>query len=96
MPDACTIFKSAMAPMKLSWESYAATDKERQNKILTELLYKNGDDMRQDMLILQILGLMDQFLKQQIGLDLRLTPYKVIACSKDDGFMEFCANTQTL
>jgi phosphatidylinositol 3-kinase len=38
---------------------------------------------------------MDQLLKG-MGRDLKLTPYKVLACSKSDGFMEFCANSKTL
>ncbi len=59
------------------------------------MIYKNGDDMRQDMLVLQIFYLMDQLLKE-LNLDLKLTPYKVLACSKSDGFMEFCAHSITL
>ncbi|OXB69669.1 UNVERIFIED_CONTAM: hypothetical protein H355_009671 [Colinus virginianus] len=39
------------------------------------LLYKVGDDLRQDVLVLQLVAVMDVLL-QQYGLDLRLTPYK--------------------
>eukprot|EP00983_Pelagomonas_calceolata_P110217 1159645-Pelagomonas_calceolata.AAC.7 len=39
------------------------------------LIYKKGDDLRQDQFILQMIGLMDKLLKRE-SLDLRLTPYK--------------------
>jgi phosphatidylinositol 3-kinase len=40
------------------------------------LIYKKGDDLRQDQFILQMIGLMDRLLKRE-NLDLRMTPYKV-------------------
>jgi phosphatidylinositol 3-kinase len=40
------------------------------------MIYKKGDDLRQDQFILQMIGLMDRLLKRE-SLDLRLTPYKV-------------------
>ena len=40
------------------------------------MIYKKGDDLRQDQFILQMLSLMDRLLKRE-NLDLRLTPYKV-------------------
>lgn len=41
------------------------------------MIYKKGDDLRQDQFILQMIGLMDRLLKRE-SLDLRLTPYKVM------------------
>ena len=40
------------------------------------LIYKKGDDLKQDQFILQMIGLMDRLLKRE-SLDLRLSPYKV-------------------
>lgn len=40
------------------------------------MIYKKGDDLRQDQFILQMVGLMDRLLRRE-SLDLRLTPYKV-------------------
>lgn len=51
-------------------------------------LFKLGDDLRQDQLILQIITLMDQILQQE-NLDLRLTPYRVLATSSRHGFVQF-------
>ena len=44
---------------------------------------------------MQLVILMDQLLKKY-GLDLKLTPYKVISTSLTDGFIEFVPNTSTL
>ncbi|GIL80848.1 hypothetical protein Vretimale_9438 [Volvox reticuliferus] len=52
------------------------------------LIYKKGDDLRQDHFILQMISLMDRMLKRE-NLDLRLTPYKVLPTSCDDGLLEF-------
>ena len=38
------------------------------------VIFKAGDDLRQDQLVLQMLILMDKLLQEQ-GLDLQLTPY---------------------
>ena len=52
--------------------------------VRTQVIFKHGDDLRQDELILQLLALMDRLLKRE-KLDLKLTPYKVLACSKSFG-----------
>lgn len=53
---------------------------------LLQVIFKHGDDLRQDELILQLLALMDRLLKRE-KLDLKLTPYKVLACSKSFGML---------
>lgn len=40
-----------------------------------QVIYKRGDDLRQDQLVVQIFSLMDRLLKRE-NLDLRLTPYR--------------------
>ncbi|KAG2448608.1 hypothetical protein HYH02_006498 [Chlamydomonas schloesseri] len=52
------------------------------------IIYKKGDDLRQDHFVLQMIGLMDRMLKRE-NLDLRMTPYKVLPTSCDDGLLEF-------
>ncbi|MEW5302904.1 MAG: hypothetical protein WDW36_005643 [Sanguina aurantia] len=52
------------------------------------MIYKKGDDLRQDQFILQMISLMDRLLKRE-NLDLRLTPYKVLPTSSDDGLVEY-------
>jgi phosphatidylinositol 3-kinase len=60
------------------------------NKVQSEYstIYKIGDDLRQDQLVLQMIALMDKLLKQE-NLDLKLTPYKVIATGIKEGFLQF-------
>ena len=41
------------------------------------VIYKKGDDLRQDQLVVQMFSLMDRLLKRE-ALDLRLTPYKSV------------------
>ena len=39
------------------------------------MIYKRGDDLRQDQVVVQIFSLMDRLLKRE-NLDLKLTPYR--------------------
>ncbi|KAJ6229436.1 phosphatidylinositol 3-kinase catalytic subunit type 3 [Anaeramoeba flamelloides] len=57
------------------------------NRLEYGILFKVGDDMRQDQLIIQMINLMDQILKKE-NLDLELTPYKVLALSREVGMIE--------
>ena len=52
------------------------------------VIFKHGDDLRQDQLILQMITLMDKLLRRE-NLDLRLTPYRVLATSTRHGFVQY-------
>lgn len=52
------------------------------------IIYKNGDDLRQDQLVIQLFSLMDRLLRKE-NLDLRLLPYSVLATSKEEGMIQF-------
>uniref|UniRef100_A0A672S7L1 Phosphatidylinositol 3-kinase catalytic subunit type 3 n=1 Tax=Sinocyclocheilus grahami TaxID=75366 RepID=A0A672S7L1_SINGR len=80
IPETATLFKSALMPAKLIFK----TEDGEQYPVI----FKHGDDLRQDQLILQIISLMDQLLRKE-NLDLKLTPYKVLATSTKHGFMQF-------
>lgn len=58
-------------------------------------MYKCGDDLRQDQLIMQMIAFMDYLLKS-IGVDLRLTIYPILAFTKNDGIMQFVQNSVTM
>ena len=59
------------------------------------VMVKMGDDLRQDQLIVQLISLMDKLLKKE-GLDLKLTPYKVLATSKSEGLLEIVPNSKNI
>ena len=59
------------------------------------IMFKFGDDLRQDQLILQIINFMDSLLKKA-HLNYEFTTYKVLATSKSDGFVEFVPNSRTI
>ncbi|KTF77454.1 hypothetical protein cypCar_00003149 [Cyprinus carpio] len=79
IPETATLFKSALMPAKLIFK----TEDGEQYPVI----FKHGDDLRQDQLILQIISLMDKLLRKE-NLDLKLTPYKVLATSTKHG--QYC------
>jgi len=92
--EKCSVFKSAMAPMKLTFNLTSDSAKALQKQVAS-VIYKHGDDLRQDQLILQIISLMDSLLKE-VNLDLEFTPYRVLATSKETGFVEFVPDSSTI
>ncbi|KAF3837168.1 hypothetical protein F7725_004632, partial [Dissostichus mawsoni] len=78
--ETATLFKSALMPAKLIFKA--------EDGAMYPVIFKHGDDLRQDQLILQIISLMDKLLRKE-NLDLKLTPYKVLATSTKHGFMQF-------
>lgn len=88
IPEQCGLLKSAMCPAVLSCEVRHNTGETPGAKQLKKIMVKEGDDLRQDQLCLQLIILMDSILKKY-GLDLQLTPYQVVALSTNDGFVEF-------
>jgi phosphatidylinositol 3-kinase len=63
--------------------------------IQQSFMIKNGDDLRQDQFALQQIHVMDHLLKKA-GMDLCFTIYKVVACTYEDGMMEFVPESQTV
>ncbi|XP_052794304.1 phosphatidylinositol 3-kinase catalytic subunit type 3-like isoform X2 [Mya arenaria] len=79
-PTSATLFKSNLMPCRLTFRTNEG------GQYVT--LFKHGDDLRQDQLILQMFTLMDRLLKKE-NLDLKLTPYKTLATSTKHGFVQF-------
>lgn len=75
-----TLFKSTTMPAKLAFRTTDGS--------IYYTIFKYGDDLRQDDLVLQMIILMDKLLRME-NLDLKLTPYRVLACSSKHGFVQF-------
>ena len=60
----------------------------------TIIMFKTGDDLRQDILTLQVLRVMDKIWLDR-GLNLRLLPYKVVSTGDGQGMVEIVVNSQT-
>lgn len=58
-------------------------------------MFKNGDDLRQDILTLQLLSIMDRIWLAN-DLDLKMTPYKTIGTDCEQGYLEFVGDCATL
>lgn len=80
IPEKASLFKSALMPSKLTFLTTENTE--------YIAIFKHGDDLRQDQLILQTIALMDKLLRRE-NLDLKLTPYRVLATSTRHGFLQF-------
>jgi phosphatidylinositol 3-kinase len=79
-PEDAIVFKSSLHPIKVAFKS--ATGKKY------PILFKTGDDLRQDQLVIQIITLMDELLQKE-NLDLKLSPYKILATSTSAGLSQF-------
>lgn len=103
-PNESSVFKSSLAPLKITFKTitnYKENVQSHSSQIFGgkknykydkfSLMFKIGDDLRQDQLVIQIINLMDQLLKTE-NLDLRLTPYKILATSPIAGLIQFVPN----
>ena len=79
--EKCTIFKSKMVPIKLNAIS-------SDGETTFNIIFKAGDDLRQDVLTLQILRIMDKMWLDN-NLDLKITAYKTLPTNLKDGFVQF-------
>ena len=95
--EGCTVFKSAKCPVKYTFKVTEDTKKynNHADKDHMRIMFKYGDDLRQDQLILQMISYMDSLLKN-MHLDYEFTTYKTLATSKSDGFVEFVPNSKTI
>uniref|UniRef100_A0A8C6L183 phosphatidylinositol-4,5-bisphosphate 3-kinase n=1 Tax=Nothobranchius furzeri TaxID=105023 RepID=A0A8C6L183_NOTFU len=87
--EKCRYMDSKMKPL---WIVY-------NNKLMSGdalgIIFKNGDDLRQDMLTLQILRLMDLLWKES-NLDLRIVPYGCLATGDRAGLIEVVSSADTI
>jgi phosphatidylinositol-4,5-bisphosphate 3-kinase len=86
--DSCRVLGSKTVPLLITFKTEEPLSEPLQ------LIYKIGDDLRQDALTLQMITLMDDLWKRD-GLDMRLKPYACMALSPDCGIIEVVKNAAT-
>ncbi|KAF8150738.1 atypical/PIKK/PI3K protein kinase [Crassisporium funariophilum] len=75
-----SLFKSKLQPLLLYFQCSDGSE--------YPVIFKDGDDMRQDQLVIQLFTLMDQLLRKE-NLDLKLSPYDVLATGPLQGMAQF-------
>lgn len=75
-----SVFKSNLYPLLLYFQCSDGSE--------YPIIFKDGDDMRQDQLVIQLFTLMDQLLRKE-NLDLKLSPYNVLATGPLQGMAQF-------
>ncbi|XP_056138610.1 phosphatidylinositol 4-phosphate 3-kinase C2 domain-containing subunit alpha isoform X2 [Lampris incognitus] len=86
---ACSFFSSNAVPLKLALVNADPLGEE------INVMFKVGEDLRQDMLALQMIRIMDRIWLQE-GLDLRIVNFKCISTGKDKGMVELVPSSETL
>ncbi|RMZ89715.1 hypothetical protein DV736_g3048, partial [Chaetothyriales sp. CBS 134916] len=79
-PDSAMVFKSSLSPLLLIFKTTSTQP--------YPVLFKTGDDLRQDQLVIQIISLINSLLLAD-NLDLKLTPYRILATSPTSGLVQF-------
>ena len=84
----CRFMDSKKLPL---WLGFVNADRDGQE---LKVIFKEGDDLRQDMLTLQMLRIMDRMWRNH-GLDMQMSPYGCISTGNEVGFIEVVLNADT-
>uniref|UniRef100_UPI00398F8454 phosphatidylinositol 4-phosphate 3-kinase C2 domain-containing subunit beta isoform X2 n=1 Tax=Pristiophorus japonicus TaxID=55135 RepID=UPI00398F8454 len=88
-PRACSFFNSNAVPLKISFINADPLGDS------INVIVKTGDDLRQDMLTLQMIRIMNKIWIQE-GLDMRMIFFKCISTGWGRGMVEMIPNAETL
>ncbi|XP_071051233.1 phosphatidylinositol 4-phosphate 3-kinase C2 domain-containing subunit beta [Onthophagus taurus] len=83
----CSYFPSNTLPLKINFQAKDAS--------LIPAIYKVGDDLQQDMLVLQMVRLMDKLWLKE-GLDLKMVTFGCVPTGKRIGIIELVTEAETL
>lgn len=87
--EKCKVMDSKMRPL---WLLFQNADPRGDD---INIIFKCGDDLRQDMLTLQMFRIFDKLWKKET-LDLMLNPYRVIATGGETGMVEVVTKSNTI
>ncbi|KAF7638027.1 hypothetical protein Mgra_00002480 [Meloidogyne graminicola] len=92
--EECKVLGSAKQPLLLTWKNPEILA--RLTSPTHQLIFKCGDDMRQDMLSLHVMRIMDAKWKSQLQQDYCMTLYEVLPMGKNIGLIHVVPDCQTL
>lgn len=92
--DKCQVMESKKKPLWLTFQNNSI-DTNTNEKSETVLILKVGDDLRQDVLILQVLRIMHRIWLLE-GLDLHMMLYDCISTGNEQGLLQIVPNAKTL
>ncbi|KAH3668057.1 hypothetical protein OGAPHI_001811 [Ogataea philodendri] len=84
IPEESSVFKSSLNPLKIVFKT--ADDQ------VYPVMYKIGDDLRQDQFVIQIMTLVEKILLNE-NLDMKLKPYRIMALGCVEGLIQFIPNS---
>ncbi|XP_042195638.1 phosphatidylinositol 4,5-bisphosphate 3-kinase catalytic subunit gamma isoform [Callorhinchus milii] len=90
--ERCRIMASKKKPL---WLEFSCGDEDSAHCQPVGIIFKHGDDLRQDMLIIQTLVIMDS-IWQENSLDLNLVPYGCISTGYNIGMIEIVRDATTI
>ncbi|CAB1329654.1 unnamed protein product [Coregonus sp. 'balchen'] len=90
--DRCKVMASKKKPL---WLEFSSMDSPCPSGPPVGIIFKQGDDLRQDMLVIQTLVVMD-FIWQEKSLDLNLVPYGCISTGHNIGMIEIVRDAVTI
>ncbi|KAL2104125.1 hypothetical protein ACEWY4_000993 [Coilia grayii] len=90
--DRCKIMASKKKPL---WLEFSCVDSHASASPPVGIIFKQGDDLRQDMLVIQTLNVMDS-IWQERSLNLNLVPYGCISTGYNIGMIEIVRDAVTI
>ncbi len=85
--ESCSYFNSKTLPLKISFES--------EDQKPFNVIFKIGDDLRQDMLTMQMIRVMDKMWLAD-DLDLKMVTFSCVPTGDKQGMMEMVSDSKTL
>lgn len=99
--EEANVFKSSLSPLLITFKVQPQSHQQQSPVTPTNntpkttpspskysIIFKTGDDLRQDQLVIQIITLIDSLLLKE-NLDLKLTPYRILATGPATGAMQY-------
>ncbi|XP_064154224.1 phosphatidylinositol 4,5-bisphosphate 3-kinase catalytic subunit gamma isoform isoform X3 [Anguilla rostrata] len=90
--EKCKVMPSKKKPL---WLEFSSACSQGPPNPAVGIIFKHGDDLRQDMLVIQTLMIMDSIWKEK-SLDLNLVPYGCIATGYNIGMIEIVRDAVTI